>query len=213
MTAYEKSSHLAAGFVFKISTGYIKGDVAMEYKLREYPLFSACGLNCGLCPRYQMDGTSKCPGCSGKGFLTKHPTCGVLSCSQRKGIEYCCQCDEYPCKRYDGADQSDSFITHLKQLCDLEKAKTLGIDAYKNELNDKVSIIETLLKGYDDGRRKSFFCLAVNLLELHDVRYVMEQIAAKTYPEQTTKEKAATAVKLFQDMAEQRSLTLKLRKN
>lgn len=184
----------------------------MEYKQREYPLFSACGLNCGLCPRYQMDGTSKCPGCSGAGFLTKHPACGVLSCSQRKGLEYCHQCDEYPCKKYDGADQSDSFITHLKQFCDMEKAKILGIDAYRNELNEKISILETLLANYDDGRRKGLFCLAVNLLELQDVRHVMKQILNQTQPEQSVKDKATTAVQLFQSMAKQRNLTLKLRK-
>lgn len=184
----------------------------MEYRQREFPLFSACGLNCGLCPRYQMDGASKCPGCSGEGFLTKHPTCGVLSCSQRKGLEYCFQCDEFPCKKYDGADQSDSFITHLHQFTDMEKAKTLGIDAYKRELDEKIGILENLLAHYDDGRRKGLFCLAVNLLELQDVQSVMEQIELETNPEQPIKERAASAVLLFQKMAESRGIVLKLRK-
>ena len=184
----------------------------MEYKRPEYPLFSACGLNCGLCPRYQMDGTSMCAGCSSEGFLTKHPACGVLSCSQRNGFEYCYQCEEYPCKKYDGADQSDSFITHLKQFSDMEKAKNLGIDAYSNELNEKISLLETLLKNYDDGRRKGFFCLAVNLLELQDVRHVMEQISSQMQLEQSTKDHATTAAQLFQSMAEQRNLAIKLRK-
>ncbi len=159
-----------------------------------------------------MDGTSRCPGCSGEGFLTKHPACGVLSCSQRKGLEYCYQCDEYPCKKYDGADQSDSFITHLKQFSDMEKAKTLGIDSYRNVLNEKISILEMLLANYNDGRRKGFFCLAINLLEIQDVRHVMEQILSQTQTEQSVKDKATTAVQLFQSMAEQRNLTLKLRK-
>ncbi|MGF7012161.1 hypothetical protein M2146_002715 [Lachnospiraceae bacterium PF1-22] len=184
----------------------------MEYRQREYPLFSACGLNCGLCPRYQMDGASKCPGCSGEGFLTKHPTCGVLSCSQRKGLEYCYQCDEYPCKKYNGADQSDSFITHLHQFKDMEKAKELGIDVYRNELDEKVAILETLLTNYDDGRRKGFFCLAVNLLELQDVRSAMEQIACEVQPGQSTKEKADIVVRLFRNMAGQREVILKLRR-
>ncbi|MDL2229080.1 DUF3795 domain-containing protein [Treponema sp. OttesenSCG-928-L16] len=175
-------------------------------------MFSACGLNCGLCPRYQMDGISKCPGCSGENFLTKHPACGVLSCSQRKGLEYCYQCDEYPCKKYDGAGQSDSFITHLHQFKDMEKAKELGIDSYRNELDEKVAMLETLLTNYDDGRRKGFFCLALNLLELQDVRSIMEQIACEVQPEQSLKEKAALAVRLFQGMAEQRAVVLRLRK-
>lgn len=184
----------------------------MEYQQRKYPLFSACGLNCGLCPRYQMDGASKCPGCAGEGFSTKHPACGVLSCSQRKELEYCYQCDEYPCKKYDGADKRDSFITHLKQLGDLDKARAMGIAAYRSELDEKKLILEMLLANYNDGRRKSLFCLAVNLLELQDIRHVMEQIARETQPEQSTKEKAATAVKLVQRMTEQRNITLKLRK-
>lgn len=184
----------------------------MEYRQREYPLFSACGLNCGLCPRYQMNGASKCPGCSGEGFLTKHPSCGVLSCTQRRGLEYCYQCEEYPCKKYDRADQSDSFITHLHQFGDLEKAKRIGIDAYKLELDEKIVILEQLLRDYDDGRRKGFFCIAVNLLELEDLRYVGKQIKSEVRPETTLKEKAATAVRMLRELAEQRSILLKLRK-
>ena len=184
----------------------------MEYKHRKHPLFSACGLNCGLCPRYQMAGASKCPGCSGEGFMTKHPACGVLSCSQRKGLEYCFQCDEYPCKKYDGADQSDSFITHLNQLRDMEKAKSIGIDAYMSEQSEKVAVLETLLESYDDGRRKGFFCLAVNLLEMQDIGFVMGQIENASQPLQSIKEKATIAYQLFQSMAEQRDITLKLRK-
>lgn len=184
----------------------------MEYRQRAYPLFSACGLNCGLCPRYQTDGQSKCPGCAGEGFSAKHPTCGVLSCIQRKGLEFCCECDEYPCGKYDGADRRDSFITHIKQFADMEKVAVLGIEAYRNELDKKVSIVETLLEKYNDGRRKSFFCIAVNLLELQDLQQVMKQIEDETHPEQPIKEKAAKAVQLFEDMAKQRAVVLKLRK-
>jgi hypothetical protein len=182
----------------------------VEYHQREYPLFSACGLNCGLCPRHQMAGTSKCPGCSGEGFLTKHPTCGLLSCTQRRGIEYCYQCNEFPCKKYDGADKADSFITHLNQFRDMEKARGGGIDAYIYELNEKVRMLEQLLADYDDGRRKSLFCLAVNLLETEDIRRVLEQLRSDT--DMPRKEKAAFAASLLQAAAEQRNITLKLRK-
>lgn len=184
----------------------------MEYKQREYPMFSACGLNCGLCPRYQMDGASKCPGCSGKDFLKAHPTCGVLSCSQRKGLEYCFQCEEFPCKKYNGADQADSFISHLHQLRDMERAKRLGMDAYKLELDEKITLLEAQLAEYDDGRHKGLFCLAVNLLELEDVRGAVERLAREVKPGQPVKERAAIAAKLFQEMALLRGVSLKLRK-
>lgn len=184
----------------------------MKYQQRDYPLFSACGLNCGLCPRYQMDGTSKCPGCSGKDFLTKHPKCGVLSCSQRKGLEYCFQCDEYPCKRYDGVDAFDSFITHKNQLRDNSKASQLGIKTYKSELDQKIDILEKLLVNYNDGRKKSFFCNTVNLLELTDLEGIMARIEKETSSEKNVKERAAVAAKLLQDAADRHGISLKLRK-
>ncbi len=142
----------------------------------------------------------------------KHPTCGVLSCTQRKGIEYCYQCNEFPCQKYDGADQSDSFITHLHQMSDMEKAKSLGIDNYKKELNERVEILEQLLANYNDCRRKGLFCIAANLLELADLRYVVEQMKAETQLDMPLKEKAAKAARLLQEMAEQRNISLKLRK-
>ena len=184
----------------------------MECKQREYPLFSACGLNCGLCPRYHTDGTSRCPGCAGEGFSAVHPPCGILSCCQRKGVEYCFLCNEHPCKKYDGVDSSDSFITHKNQFSDLDKAKRVGMKAYEAELNAKVEALEHLLKHYDNGRRKSFFCLAVNLLSLEDLRAVMEQMAQEAKPDAPLKEKSAVAARLFEAVAEKRCISLRLRK-
>jgi hypothetical protein len=182
----------------------------MEYKTREYPQFSACGLNCGLCPRYYTTGSSRCPGCAGEGFSMVHPPCGVLSCCQRKNLEYCVECDEYPCKRYDGADQTDSFITHRNQLRDLEKAKRIRIEAYKTELDEKIELLERLLRNFDDGRRKGFYCLAVNLLDIEDVKAVMAQVAG--LEQEPIKAKATAIARTFEKMSEHRGVSLKLRK-
>ena len=184
----------------------------MEYQLRKYPTFSACGLNCGLCPRYHTDGKSKCPGCAGNGFSAVHPSCGIVSCCQRKGIEYCYQCEEYPCMKYDGAGLSDSFITHKNQLRDLDKAKRVGMERYAVELNEKVGVLEELLKNYDDGRRKSLYCVAVNLLELEDVKSIMGDVFGKVALDVPIKEKAAAVVHLFEVMADKKGISLKLRK-
>lgn len=184
----------------------------MKHFERQYPLLSACGLNCGLCPRYYTDGPSKCPGCAVEEFFAKKLSCGVISCCGRHGIEYCYQCDEYPCKRYDGADTYDSFITHRNMLKDFKKVKEIGLDAYQTELNEKVKILQYLLLNYNAGRQKSFFCLAVNLLELTDVKEVMAQIEEAAKPDSTIKEKASVAVTLFKTMAEKRNITLKLNK-
>jgi hypothetical protein len=184
----------------------------MEYKTRKHSLFSACGLNCGLCPRFYTDGDSRCPGCAGVGFSSVHPSCGILSCCQRKNIEYCFLCEEFPCKKYDGVDLSDSFITHKNQLRDLEKAKKIGIEAYITELDEKVAVLKELLAKYNDGRKKSFFCLAVNLFELQDIKIIMKRIAEDVEPDSSLNEKAAMVARFFEEMAEKRGMSLQLRK-
>jgi len=180
----------------------------MNNHQRPYPLLSACGLNCGLCPSYHTNGVSKCSGCGGEGFYTKHPSCAALNCCSRKMFEYCYECSEYPCKRYDGAETRDSFITHRNMLKNFEKVKKYGLAAYQAELNQKVQILRELLENYNAGRQKSFFCIAVNLLELQDIKEVMTNLN----PNLPIKEKAQLAVQLFQAMADKRNITLKLKK-
>jgi len=184
----------------------------MKYQQRKYPQFSACGLNCGLCPRHHTAGASRCPGCAGYDFLSKHPTCGVLTCSQRKEIDYCYQCSDFPCEKYDGAADSDSFITHQNQMKDMYKAKSIGIDIYVKELNERISILKILLENYDDGRRKSFFCTALALLDLHELKSLPDLLASEAQQAQTLKERAAMAARLLQAMAEKQNVSLKLRK-
>ena len=70
---------------------------------------------------------------------------------------------------------------------------------------------EELLEHYDDGRRKSYFCLAVNLLELEDTEDAMRQLSADAKT-RTPKERAAAAVGVLQAIAQKRGVILKLRK-
>ena len=153
----------------------------MAKVLREYPRFSACGLNCGLCPRFHTEGASKCPGCGGEDFFSKRPSCGVISCNQRHGVSYCFRCAEYPCDKIEDATCVDSFITHRHMRRDSDRARAEGIDAYRADLDEKVALLEALLRDYNDGRRKSLFCTAVNLLPLADVRAVAAQRQQEGY--------------------------------
>ena len=92
------------------------------------------------------------------------------------------------------------------------KGKLLFLEEERAELEEKMEILRKLLLQYNDGRRKTFFCTAVNLLELEDARAVMEQIEAGTGPEQGLKERAAAAADCFRTMADSRGISLKLRK-
>jgi hypothetical protein len=96
---------------------------------------------------------------------------------------------------------------------DFDKAKSIGIKAYQKELTEKISILNVLLQNYNDGRRKNFFCIAINLLELKDIRSVLKQIEQKTKSgDLSIKEKSMIAVNLLNVMAEKRNIKLELMK-
>lgn len=173
---------------------------------RKDHLLSLCGLNCGLCP---MRLGNYCGGC-GNG----NQSCRIARCSlEHGGIEYCSECAEYPCAEYLDAEERDSFITHIRQKADLEKAGRIGIEEYSREQEEKVKALDYLMANFNDGRRKSFFCLAVNLLDLCDIRQALDQIDSyRTMPAMTAREKALHAVGVLQELAQRKGIVLKLRR-
>lgn len=183
-----------------------------EYK-RAYPLFSLCGLNCGLCPRFHTEGSSKCPGCGGNGFHLKHPSCVVITCNKKHDdVEFCFQCSTYPCGRYCKEKSRDSFITYTNVDKDM-KAASRNFEKFRTVLEEKIQILELLLNGYNDGRRKNFYCCAVNLLPLSDLREIMNTIRNEIDTEEIgLKEKVECIVSAFSRKADERNVQLILRK-
>lgn len=171
-------------------------------------LFSLCGLNCGLCP---MHLGGHCPGCGGG---EGNQSCKIARCSlQHVKPEYCSRCQEFPCEKYENIDEFDSFVTHQNQKKDLEKQQKIGAEEYRAEQEEKIRILEWLLQTCNDGRKKTFFCVAVNLLELEDVRNVMGQIKSDgKFGELSLKERAAYVTGQFQKAADTQGIVLKLRK-
>lgn len=173
---------------------------------REDLLFSLCGLNCGLCP---MNLNQYCPGCGGG---EGNQSCSMAKCSLQHGkVEYCFQCENYPCQKYDNIEAFDSFMTHQHQKQDIEKFKKLGIGLYAAEQQKKKDILNHLLNTYNDGRKKTLFCVAVNLLELKDLENIISELNENT-SNLTLKEKSAHAANLLQEAAKQNNIVLKLRK-
>ena len=180
----------------------------MKGFVRKDSFLSLCGLNCGLCSMH-VDGY--CPGCGGG---EGNQSCKIAKCSLvHEKVEYCSQCSEFPCEKYEGIDEYDSFITHQNQMKDLAKAEKIGVEAYSTEQKEKAEFLKLLLSNYNDGRKKTFFCLAVNLLDIADLRTIMQQIKdVIEMSDLPLKEKSAKAAKFFQEIAEQRQITLKLKK-
>lgn len=178
----------------------------MKDFIRDYPLLSACGLNCGLCT---MHIGGYCPGCGGG---EGNQSCTIARCTMAHQVSFCSACTEYPCAKYDGIDDYDSFISTLNMRSNLEKVARIGLEACRAELDEKIAIVHTLLADYNDGRHKSPFCTAANLLELEALRAVMAELAAADTAEMTLKEKAKLATALLNAAAERQGISLKMRK-
>ena len=126
-------------------------------------------------------------------------------------MEYCWQCGEFPCSRYQEVPEYDSFITKGRRIQDLERCRRMGPGAYGAEQAERRRLLDLFLERWNDGRRKTLFALAANLLEIGDLEAAAEQLEAEGC--QRDKLGAARAAQLLQKAAQCRGIQLKLRRN
>lgn len=90
----------------------------------------------------------------------------------------------------------------------MERLRTIGVDRYNAGQKEKARLLDYLLSSCNDGRRKTLFCLAVNLLELSDVQDAVDQLIEADLS--TVKERAVYAAALLQKAAGEKGISLKL---
>jgi hypothetical protein len=71
-----------------------------------------------------------CDGCRQGTCL--YPNCGVSTCYGEKGVDFCFQCDEFPCDK-------TNFDPHLERRWRLmnERMREIGVEAYYEETKDQ----------------------------------------------------------------------------
>lgn len=179
---------------------------------------SACGLYCGLCPRYQSKAAGRCPGCH-SGEMRSY--CGVWRCCVTKhGYHTCAECKESPCPRLLRAlkveEGLDSFMSHRPALGNLARVREAGLETYLSEQRERRLLVEELLEGYNEGRSMSFYCAACALLPPDEVRRgvdrVRDALSEEATPEEELKAKAKAMRNALQELAEETGVDLRLRR-
>ncbi len=69
------------------------------------------------------------PGCTGcRTGKCLYPNCGVVECYGNKGVDFCFQCDEFPCNK-------TNFDPHLEKrwIQMNERMKEVGVEGFYNE--------------------------------------------------------------------------------
>lgn len=177
-----------------------------------------CGIDCGLCPRYYTDGASRCPGCCGDGFELVHPPCGFVTCCVKKNeLEVCAQCESFPCGKFDrGTSEFDSFVTHRNVIPNQEQIRKSGLPAFLAQQQLRMDSLKHMLDDYDDGRSKSFYCLAAALLSADGLQYALTQAEQRIESEQIDSDNRRSKAKILrqtlEDAARTENTELQLRK-
>jgi hypothetical protein len=188
-----------------------------KYPQKTYPTIACCGLDCGLCPTYYTKGPSRCPGCCGPEFYNKHPSCSIITCCVKKNeFETCAECNESPCQKIKDWDKADSFISHKVSLTNLNLIKNNGIEEFIKQQEKRIKLLEIMLDKFNEGRSKSFFCIATALLPLDDLKLAMkksnEEIQSEGIELNDLKSKSKILRTYLNQYASKRNIQLKLRK-
>jgi len=179
---------------------------------RTYPTIGVCGLDCGLCPRYYTAGTSRCPGCCGPEFFSKHPSCSFITCCvKKKDLEVCAECSDFPCSRfksdeeYQHLKESSSYPSYKRVIPNLNFMKEHGIEQFAAQQRKRIELLERMLADFDDGRSKSLYCKSAALLDLatleNSLDRAIQRIEADSINPSDTKTKANTLKGILSSVA------------
>ena len=119
---------------------------------------SPCGLPCFHCPAYLAQDypeirekvaavlnvppdKATCEGCRPQkgriNLLNPEKSCKVFLCAGQKGIDFCHECDDFPCERFQPYADQANFPHNMKmyQLCMMKK---LGLEVWAEERAAKI---------------------------------------------------------------------------
>jgi hypothetical protein len=184
-------------------------------QLKKYPTVGACGLDCGLCPRFYTVGPSRCPGCGGPEFAAKHPSCSFITCCVKTmGLEVCGQCSEFPCPKFKSEEQyrrldvSSSYPPCTRLLSNNRLVRQQGLRPFLRQQQQRIALLRRMIDGFDDGRSRSYCCRAAALLDPGDVRASLSRARTAAAADAGARDKARGLRTLLADVARRTRIEL-----
>lgn len=185
--------------------------------MKKYITIGACGLSCELCPRYYTVGTSRCPGCGSEYRVSVG--CPIITCCVKgRGLETCAECTDFPCQKYTHVlrgEEFDSFLTHKKALPNLYFIKRHGLKAHAREIKKRARLLNQMLRKFNDGRSRSFYCVATTLLPIETLERSLKVAEKKVVEEgvgsRDLKGRAKILKEVINKAAQKKRIDLKLR--
>ena len=179
---------------------------------KKFPTIGACGLDCVLCPRNYTEGRSRCAGCgSDRSFAATG--CKIYRCCvKEKSLGTCAECESLPCSKLEGVDAADSFVTHRKMVANLRSIIELGIEPFLEEQEERRGFLGRMLIEFNEGRSKSFFCVAAALLPVEALRSAIEDAGKDGAEPEDMKSRATALRSKLNEAAMKEGIDMQLRK-
>jgi hypothetical protein len=180
-----------------------------------YPEIGICGLSCRLCPHYHTDGESRCGGC--KSGTRMAAGCPFITCAvKRKGIEFCWECDEgTSCERWanhrEFGTTRDTFVCYASLEDNIGSIRREGLAAFIGEQCERQSLLEDMLAEFNEGRSKTYYCVAATTLEPSELRSALTS-ARRTASGMGVRDRSKALHSLLDSAASARAVKIALRK-
>jgi hypothetical protein len=181
-----------------------------------HPEVGVCGLSCRLCPHYHAAGESRCSGC--KGAMRMAVGCPFITCAvKRKGIEFCWECeDSGSCERWAGhrgyGRERDTFVCYAALEDNIAAVRRNGIDEFADEQRVREALLREMLEEFNEGRSKTYYSIAVTVLDPGDVRSALDATRRETTGEADVRMRSKSLHAYLDAVASVRVLRLALRK-
>jgi hypothetical protein len=143
--------------------------------------------------------------------------CPFITCAvKKKGIELCTDCTEgESCERWkrhrDASKKADSFVCYQKLEDNIRYIKQHGILAFEEAQDRRCELLKAMLAGFDDGRSKSFYCIATTMMMPEELEKAIASARASSQGK-ARKEKAKVMRGVLEGIAREKGYLLALRK-
>lgn len=180
-----------------------------------YPEIGICGLSCRLCPSYNTEAASRCEGCKSEARMAAG--CPFITCAiKKRGIEFCWDCKESAtCEKWrkhrDTGRHHDSFKCYQKLEDDIHFIQANGVERFEELQKLREQLLAQMLKEFNEGRSKSYYCIAATVLEIKELDEVIGK-ARKESKGLDIKGKARIMHLLLDTIASKKNYNLRLRK-
>ncbi len=163
-------------------------------------LIGCCGLYCGLCNKYQSEAPSRCIGCV---LGEQHSWCSIWNCcAKNHGFGTCVECSEMAACEIFLRRRVAEWIPAIDNL---HQIREVGLETWTKEQKERQSLVEELLRNYNEGRSMSFLCKACARMPIdviHDaVRESKKKIAIDEIDKSDMKAKAKILKSAIKDKA------------